>query len=60
MIILDYSSMTLELYFSGHEILEDNPQMNQREPSKSLGVSLGASLPFKFLGSQRLHQNTEL
>ena len=37
----DKNSLTSELQFRVMRLLEANPQMNQRELSKSLGVSLG-------------------
>ena len=37
----DNHSLTSELQFRVMRLLEANPQMNQRELSKSLGVSLG-------------------
>jgi EPS-associated MarR family transcriptional regulator len=37
----DNNSLTSELQFRVMRLLETNPQMNQRELSKSLGVSLG-------------------
>ena len=37
----DNNSLTSELQFRVMRLLEANPQMNQRELSKSLGVSLG-------------------
>lgn len=37
----DNNSLTSELQFRVMRLLEGNPQMNQRELSKSLGVSLG-------------------
>ncbi len=37
----DNTSLTSELQFRVMRLLEINPQMNQRELSKSLGVSLG-------------------
>jgi len=37
----DNNSLTSDLQFRVMRLLEDNPQMNQRELSKSLGVSLG-------------------
>jgi EPS-associated MarR family transcriptional regulator len=37
----DNNSLTTELQFRVMRLLEINPQMNQRELSKSLGVSLG-------------------
>jgi DNA-binding Lrp family transcriptional regulator len=37
----DNNSLTSELHFRVMRLLEANPQMNQRELSKSLGVSLG-------------------
>jgi EPS-associated MarR family transcriptional regulator len=41
MTIPDNNSITTELQFKVMRLLEANPQMNQRELSKSLGVSLG-------------------
>lgn len=38
---LDSNSLTSELQFRVMRLLEANPQMNQRELSKSLSVSLG-------------------
>lgn len=37
----DNNALTSELQFRVMRLLEANPQMNQRELSKSLGVSLG-------------------
>lgn len=37
----DNNALTSELQFRVMRLLESNPQMNQRELSKSLGVSLG-------------------
>lgn len=41
MTILENNSLTSELQFRVMRLLEANPQMNQRELSKSLDVSLG-------------------
>jgi EPS-associated MarR family transcriptional regulator len=41
MTTLNNNSLTSELQFRVMRLLEANPQMNQRELSKSLGVSLG-------------------